>query len=57
MPRVKTSRRVGYTMISVPNDLVERIESLINEGKIVGYRTRTEFIIDAIRRRLEELDR
>ena len=45
-----------YTTISVPNDLIERIDKIIKEGAW-GYKTPTEFIKDAIRIHLRELER
>lgn len=44
----------GHTSISVPKDLVERIERIIEGGKH-GYRSKSEFVTDAVRRRIEEL--
>ena len=43
-----------YRNISLPNELVEEVIKEI-EGEFLGYRSHTEFIIDAIRHRLEEV--
>jgi hypothetical protein len=43
-----------YKAISVPEELTTRIEEVLKAGKH-GYRTRSEFVVDAIRRRLEDL--
>jgi len=41
-----------YTTFSVPNSLIEKItDELLKDG---GYRNRTDFIMDAIRRLLHE---
>jgi len=42
------------TSIILPENLIEEITQAIKEGKIVGYTTTTEFVRDAVRRRLEE---
>jgi len=46
---------VDYRNIKVPNELVENINDLIKKDKQLGYRNHSEFIIDAIRRRIEDL--
>ncbi len=46
---------VRYRTIRVPDDLVETIVSFIEKHKELGYRSHSEFIIDASRRRIEEL--
>ena len=40
---------VNYRNIKVPNELVKDIISIINHHKELGYRTYSEFIIEAIR--------
>jgi hypothetical protein len=42
-----------YKAISIPEELTTRIEEVLKAGKH-GYRTRSEFVVDAIRRRLED---
>jgi len=49
--------RKGYKSISIPEDLVKEIERIINKHRRLGYRTVAEFITDAIRRRIEELEK
>ena len=44
----------NYRTVRVPEDLVETVISLIKENKELGYRSHSEFIIDAIRRRVED---
>jgi metal-responsive CopG/Arc/MetJ family transcriptional regulator len=44
---------VEYRTIRVPNDLVESILKIIKDHKELGYRSHSEFIIDCVRRRVE----
>ncbi|MFW9971915.1 MAG: hypothetical protein ACFFDF_17130 [Candidatus Odinarchaeota archaeon] len=44
-----------YRTVKVPEDLFESILSYIEENTVFGYRSPAEFVIDASRRRLEEL--
>lgn len=41
--------------MSVPENLAKEIDELIDKG-YRGYRTPTEFVIEAVRRRLDELE-
>lgn len=43
-----------YRTVNVPSDLVEEIKKEIDQLNL-GYRSHSEFIIDAARRRLEEV--
>ena len=45
----------NYRTVRLPEDLVETVLDLIKEQKELGYRSHSEFIIDAVRRRVEEL--
>jgi len=45
----------GYRSYSIPESLVDRAKRLV-EGDVGGYRTVSELIIDAVRRRIEELE-
>ncbi len=42
----------GYTNISLPKDLAEKIDKIIQKSK-KGYKTRSEFVKDAVRRLLD----
>ena len=44
----------NYRTVRVPEELVETVLKIIKENKELGYRSHSEFIIDAIRRRVEE---
>lgn len=54
MPKKSTKSRDQWTYVNVPNELAERIDQLVN-GQKFGYRSRSDFIIDAVRTRLKEL--
>ena len=45
----------NYRTIRIPEGLVDGIIEIINDLNKLGYRSHTEFIIDAIRRRMEQL--
>ncbi len=51
----KPKRKRRYTTVNIPWVLMERIDAVIRDGKH-GYVRRSDFILDAIRRRLRELD-
>ena len=46
----------GWSRISLPKSLVEKVESLI-DSNLVDYTSISSFISDAVRRRLDELER
>jgi hypothetical protein len=46
-------KKLRYTSVKIPDTLTARIKDVSEQQ---GYRTVTEFVIDAARRRLEELD-
>ena len=45
---------VDYRNVKIPNGMIEEIEKLMESHKELGYRTVAEFVIDALRRRMEE---
>ncbi len=45
----------NYRTVRVPEELVETVIDLIKKQKELGYRSHSEFIIEAVRRRVEEL--
>ena len=45
-----------YTTVRLPKELMEEIDQIIKRG-IRGYKSRSEFIKEAIRKRFEELKR
>jgi len=48
------SQVMNEESITIPEDLLERIESIIKSGK-GGYVDKTSFVLEAIRKRIEEL--
>ncbi len=42
----------GYVYVAIPKKLADIIDKAIER---LGYRSRNEFVIDAVRKRLEEL--
>ena len=42
----------GYLSVRVPRKLVTEVDRLV-EQRVLGFRSRAEFVVDAIRRRLE----
>ena len=45
-----------YKNVALPNDLIERIESVIKNSRM-GYKTRGEFVKEAVRAKLKELSK
>jgi len=43
-----------YVGVGLPKELIVEVDRLVNRGAL-GFRSRAEFIADAIRRRLEEI--
>jgi len=54
MPKKSTNKREEWAYVNVPKEIVQKIDVLVNEQKH-GYRSRSDFVTDAIRRRLDEL--
>lgn len=46
---VYNNEKIKYKTVRLPGPLVENIKTLITENKDLGYRTHTEFIVEAIR--------
>ncbi|MFX1399406.1 MAG: ribbon-helix-helix domain-containing protein [Promethearchaeota archaeon] len=44
-----------YRTVKLPEDLLNGVRDFIEENNDLGYRSASEFVIDATRRRLEEL--
>jgi len=43
-----------YTTVTIPISIMEKVEEIIKKEKF-GYRSKTDFILDATRKRLREL--
>ena len=50
------TRKRKYTTVNIPWSLMDRIDALIKDDN-PGYASRTDFVLDSIRRRLRELNR
>ncbi len=48
------TKREGWTYVNLPKELADKIDKLL-ESRTHGYRSRGDFIADAVRRRLDEL--
>jgi metal-responsive CopG/Arc/MetJ family transcriptional regulator len=46
----------NYKNIALPEDLIERIDAVIKKSKM-GYKTRGEFVKEAVRSLLKELSK
>ena len=44
----------NYLGVRLPRELVERVDALVDR-RVLGFRSRAEFIADATRRRLEQM--
>lgn len=44
-----------YRTVQIPDKLIKEIQKIIELNNELGYRSHSEFIIDAARRRLEEV--
>jgi metal-responsive CopG/Arc/MetJ family transcriptional regulator len=47
-------REVNYTTVTVPHNLMARVDSIVSNEKY-GYQNRSDFIFEAVRKRLREL--
>ena len=50
------TNRKHYRGLTIPESLIEKVESLIEEKKELGYVSVSEFVKEAIRRRIEEIE-
>lgn len=48
--------RKGYRSVSIPEDLLERVQKIVMDKKY-GYRSMAEFVVEAIRKRIEEIEK
>jgi metal-responsive CopG/Arc/MetJ family transcriptional regulator len=46
---------VSYTTVKIPDPLLTEIERVIKNNPQLGYRNRSEFIMEAIRQRIIDL--
>jgi len=50
---MESEKRKEYTSIKIPKVLAKQIDKIL---PFRAYKSRTEFVIDAIRRRLDEIE-
>ena len=55
--KVRSKNKDGYRSISLPEDLINLVEKVIEEHPEYGYKSLSEFIKDAIKSKLVELER
>jgi hypothetical protein len=46
----------GYDSVNLPSGLYVKVKTLIEERKDLGYRSVTEFVAEAVRKRTEEIE-
>jgi Arc/MetJ-type ribon-helix-helix transcriptional regulator len=47
----------GYDSVNLPSGLYVKVKSLVKARSDLGYRSVTEFVAEAVRKRTEELER
>ena len=48
--------RQGYVTFALPKELIDEVDKIINKQEF-GFRSRTEFIKDSVRRLILDLDK
>jgi len=44
-----------HQTVSLPKDLLDEVKNLVKQGELKGYRNHTEFIIEAVRMRVQNI--
>jgi len=47
----------GYDSVNLPSGLYDKVKSLVKARVDLGYRSITEFVAEAVRKRIEEIER
>jgi Arc/MetJ-type ribon-helix-helix transcriptional regulator len=47
----------GYDSVNLPTGLYVKVKSLVKNREDLGYRSVTEFVAEAVRKRTEEIER
>ena len=47
----------GYDSVNLPSGLYNKVKTLIERRKDLGYRSITEFVAEAVRKRVEEVEK
>ena len=45
----------NYITVSFPQDIIDETKDILNSGYLKGYRTYTEFCVDSVRHRIEDI--
>jgi Arc/MetJ-type ribon-helix-helix transcriptional regulator len=53
----KTLPVKGYDSVNLPNGLYAKVKALVKSRSDLGYRSVTEFVAEAVRKRTEEIDK
>jgi metal-responsive CopG/Arc/MetJ family transcriptional regulator len=48
---------ISYTTVKIPDPLLNEIERVIKNNPQLGYRNRSEFIMEAIREKIESVSK
>jgi|GEM_PF-1842621 len=54
-PNTKPKQTIKYTTVSIPDFLIRRVDTVVDNKNKYGYQNRTDFVFEAIRKRLREL--
>jgi len=46
----------GYDSVNLPSGLYAKVKTLIEKRKDLGYRSITEFVAEAVRKRIEKIN-
>jgi hypothetical protein len=47
----------GYDSVNLPSGLYDKVKSLVKTRADLGYRSITEFVAEAVRKRTEEIEK
>jgi hypothetical protein len=47
----------GYDSVNLPSGLYNKVKTLVKNREDLGYRSVTEFVAEAVRKRVEEIEK
>ena len=47
----------GYDSVNLPSGLYKKVKALVKNRTELGYRSVAEFVTEAVRKRMEEIDK
>ena len=47
----------GYESVNLPSGLYQKVKTLVKNREDLGYRSITEFVAEAVRKRAEEIEK